>query len=85
MAASVQDFKIASLAAGFTIGFGVLTIWTATQQTMTMRSPLRSAYMYMIWGEIVANLVIGIIAWLYLDEELAGGHVYVLPFELDSC
>lgn len=69
---SVQDYKIASLAAGFTIGFGILTVWTATQQTMTMRSPLRSVYMYMVWGEILANFIIGIIAWLFLDGNIGG-------------
>ena len=82
MATSVQDYRIASLAAGFTIGFGILTIWTAIQQTMTMRSPLRSAYMYMVWGEILANLCIGVIAWLFLDGDVAGGQV---DHHVDCC
>lgn len=67
MATSVGDFKLASAAAGFTLGFGVLTVWEAIKQTRAIRSPLRSVYIYMVWGEILANLSIGIIAWLFLD------------------
>ncbi|KAK1994625.1 hypothetical protein LX36DRAFT_583940 [Colletotrichum falcatum] len=65
--ASKSDYQIASLAAGFTIGFGFLTVWEAMKQTRRNRSPLRSAYIYMIWGEILANLAIGILGWLFLD------------------
>jgi hypothetical protein len=55
--ASKQDLTVASLAAGFTIGFGFLTVWEAIKQTTQNKSPLLSAYIYMIWGEILANLV----------------------------
>jgi hypothetical protein len=64
---SVSDFKLAGVAAGFTLGFGVLTTWEAVKQTKAVRSPLRSHYIYMIWGEIFINLAMGIIAWLLLD------------------
>lgn len=67
MAASKTDYQIASLAAGFTIGFGFLTVWEAMKQTRRNRNPLRSTYIYMMWGEIVANLVIAVIGWLFLD------------------
>jgi MFS superfamily sulfate permease-like transporter len=70
MATSVGDFKLASAAAGFTLGFGLLTVWEAIQQTMANKSPLRSVYIYMVWGEILANLFIGIIAWLFLNGTL---------------
>jgi hypothetical protein len=70
MASNVGDFKLASTAAGFTLGFGVLCVWNVIQQTRSVRSPLRSVYIYMVWGEIVANLIIAIIAWLFLDGTL---------------
>jgi hypothetical protein len=71
MAANVGDFKLASTAAGFTLGFGLLTVWEAIKQTKALKSPLRSVYIYMVWGEILANLLIGIIAWLFLDGTLS--------------
>ena len=70
MSASVQDFQLAALAAGFTIGFGFLTVWEAVKQTRRNHSPLRSAYIYMIWGEILVNVIIGIIGWLFLNDRL---------------
>jgi multisubunit Na+/H+ antiporter MnhE subunit len=70
MSASVQDFQIAALAAGFTIGFGILTVWEAIKQTRRNRNPLKSVYIYMIWGEVAANLGIAIIAWLFLNGKL---------------
>jgi hypothetical protein len=65
--ASETDIKVASLAAGFTLGFGFLTVWEAMKQTRRNRNPLRSMYIYMVWGEIAANLAIAIIGWLFLD------------------
>lgn len=70
MASNVGDFKLASTAAGFTLGFGFLVVWNAIVQTRAVRSPLRSVYVYMVWGEIAANLMIGIIGWLFLDGTL---------------
>jgi hypothetical protein len=64
---SLQDFKIAAAAAGFTLGFGFLTVWEAIKQTQAVKSPLRSHYIYMIWGEILINLAMGIVAWLLMD------------------
>lgn len=73
MASTVADFKLASTAAGFTLGFGVLCVWNAVRQTMSIRSPLRSVYIYMVWGEIAANLGIGILGWLFLDGTIKDG------------
>jgi hypothetical protein len=66
MSVSVEDFQLAAVAAGFTIGFGFLTVWEAIQQTMRNRNPLRSVYIYMVWLEIVGNIGIGVLGWLYL-------------------
>jgi hypothetical protein len=67
---TVQDFELAALAAGFTIGFGFLTVWEAVKQTRRNRNRLRSAYIYMVWGEIAANAVIVIIGWLFLHGKV---------------
>ena len=65
--ASNNDLKITSVAAGFTIGFGLLTVWEAIKQTAENRNPLQSVYIYMLWGEIALNLAIGIMGWVFLD------------------
>ena len=61
------DLKLAGLAAGFTLGFGLLTVWEAVKQTRTVTSPLRSHYIWMVWGEIVSNVAIAVFAWLLLS------------------
>ncbi|KAJ4264361.1 hypothetical protein NW762_005559 [Fusarium torreyae] len=81
MSATTTDIKIASIAMGFTLGFGLLTVWEAWKQTRRNRNPLRSTYIYMLWGEILANLIIAIIGWIFLDG-LIGPTVPVLFFIL---
>lgn len=70
---SKVDYQVASLAAGFSLGFGILTVWEASKQTMRNKNPIRSPYIWMIWGEIVANLVLGILAYLFLDGTVTAG------------
>ncbi|KAI1493372.1 hypothetical protein F5X96DRAFT_622219 [Biscogniauxia mediterranea] len=65
--ASKSDYQLASVAFGFTLGFGFLTVWEALKQTRRSRNPRRNVFIYMIWGEIVANLAIAIVGWLFLD------------------
>ena len=62
------DLQLAAAAAGFSLGFGFLTVVRAYKQTRANRAPARSAYIYMLWGEILANLVLGIMTWLYLKD-----------------
>jgi hypothetical protein len=64
--ASTLDYQLSALAAGFTLGFGFLTVWEAIKQTRRNFNPLRSAYIYMLWGEIAANVSIGILGWMFL-------------------
>ncbi|KAI1465827.1 uncharacterized protein F4812DRAFT_113792 [Daldinia caldariorum] len=64
---NITDIQVASLAAGFSMGFGILTVWEAIKQTRRNRHPLRSTYIYMLWGEIIANVVILIIGYLWID------------------
>jgi hypothetical protein len=70
---TVNDLQLASLAWGFTIGFGFLTTWTAIKQTAHMHrryklSRLNSPYIWMIWLEILVCLIFSIICWLYLNK-----------------
>ncbi|KAL7896127.1 hypothetical protein HDV63DRAFT_235134 [Trichoderma sp. SZMC 28014] len=76
---STSDIQVASVAAGFTLGFGFLTVWKAIQHTMRNRRPWKSQYIYMIWGEILANLCLGLIGWFFLDGQL-GPEIPVLFF-----
>lgn len=71
-----NDIIIASLAWGFTIGFGWLTTWTALKQTKQMwrrhgSRTWRNAYIWMIWLEILVCLTFGFICFLYL--------LYIIP------
>lgn len=44
-----SDQIVASLAVGFTLGFGFLTVWEAIKQTRRSKNPRRSIYIYMVW------------------------------------
>ena len=79
MSATIGDYQLAATAAGFTLGFGFLTVWEAIQQTRRNRNPLRSTYIYMIWGEIVANVAIGVIGWLFLAGTLGPTYASTPP------
>ncbi|KAI4736403.1 hypothetical protein E4T50_13088 [Aureobasidium sp. EXF-12298] len=70
---SSGDYQVAACAAGFTIGFGFLTTVRAIHQTKANRNPWKSAYIYMIWGEILANLALGVLCWLWLKDMLHNG------------
>jgi hypothetical protein len=70
---TVADLQLASLAWGFTIGFGFLTTWTAIKQTADIQrrhgySKLNSPYIWMIWLEILVCLIFSIICWLHLND-----------------
>lgn len=65
------DLSIASIAWGFSIGFGFLTTWKAIKQTVDIQrrygvSRLNSPYIWMIWLEIVVCLAFSVICWLHL-------------------
>ncbi|KAH0606865.1 uncharacterized protein H6S33_003699 [Morchella sextelata] len=76
MSHSISDIKVSSIAFGFTLGFGFLTTWNAIKQTNRSRNPWKSAYIYMIWGELLANVAITIQAYLYLS----GVAQFTLPY-----
>ncbi|KAE8333036.1 hypothetical protein BDV39DRAFT_199387 [Aspergillus sergii] len=67
MEPSVSDFKLVGLAAGFTLGFGFLTVWNAIKQTSEIEKPYKSPFVILIWIEILSNVVIGVMGWLVLE------------------
>ncbi|RAL62690.1 hypothetical protein DID88_004533 [Monilinia fructigena] len=65
------DLAIASIAFGWTLGFGWLTTWTAYKQTKRVRerygiTRVHTPYVVMIWSEIIVCLSFAIICWLHL-------------------
>ncbi|KAI9056129.1 hypothetical protein LZ554_001057 [Drepanopeziza brunnea f. sp. 'monogermtubi'] len=69
---SRADLVIASIAWGFTLGFGFLTTWTAVKQTTAIAQRYgfdraNSPYIFMIWGEILVSFIFSIICWLHLN------------------
>ncbi|KAJ9635443.1 hypothetical protein H2199_008446 [Coniosporium tulheliwenetii] len=71
------DSKIACVAFGFTIGFGYLTAWDAWKITAKHRSPLRSLFIWMVWSEMLVNLVIAIVAFLFLEGHIKPSYVKI--------
>ena len=61
-----SDIIIASVVFGLAMIFGILAACVAFQQTRAARRPLRSAYIWMIWLEIAASVVIGLECLFYL-------------------
>lgn len=66
-----HDLIIASIAWGFTIGFGWLTTWTAIKQSAHVyrrcgRAVFRNTYIWMIWLEILVCLIFAIVCFLHL-------------------
>ncbi|KAL2848412.1 hypothetical protein BJY01DRAFT_233975 [Aspergillus pseudoustus] len=65
------EMAVASIAWGFTLGFGWLTSWTAVKQTVNIyhrngHHILGNTYVWMIWLEIIVCLAFSIICWLYV-------------------
>ncbi|EGU83287.1 hypothetical protein FOXB_06201 [Fusarium oxysporum f. sp. conglutinans Fo5176] len=78
-----DDIVIASLAWGFTIGFGWLTTWTAMKQTKHIYerhrlSIFRNAYVWMIWLEILVCLIFSIICCFAFYFAIHKKHAYRL-------
>jgi p-aminobenzoyl-glutamate transporter AbgT len=83
-AVTKDDMVIASVAGGFTIGFGWLTTWTAIKQTRHIYKRVglkvfRNAYVWMIWLEILVCLIFAVICWLYLRGVIPPRLGYISP------
>ncbi|CAE7182913.1 unnamed protein product [Rhizoctonia solani] len=59
-----EDVRLATLAFGFTIGFGYFVVWHAIKQTHKIRK--RTAYIIMCWLEVVACLTLAVLSWLFI-------------------
>jgi hypothetical protein len=62
-----NDQVLAGIVWGFTLGFGVLTAAKAVQQTrdiLRRTGPAGNAYIWMVWGTLLANFVGSILVWL---------------------
>ncbi|KAG9122275.1 hypothetical protein FRC07_001430 [Ceratobasidium sp. 392] len=55
------DMKVATLAFGWTIGFGYFVVWHAIKQSRKI-----SAFTIMCWLEILVCAIFAIICWMYL-------------------
>lgn len=65
-----KDETVGALAVGFSLGFGFLTFWEAIKQTRRSKNPRRSPYIAMVWGELLANVVILILGYLFFKGVL---------------
>ncbi|RKF65985.1 hypothetical protein OnM2_000020 [Erysiphe neolycopersici] len=77
-----KDLAIASLAWGFTMGFGFLTTWNAMKQTALVHrrygtSRLISPYIWMIWLEILISFILGITCWLHMVGVVPPRYIFV--------
>ncbi|KAJ1306144.1 hypothetical protein OPQ81_010855 [Rhizoctonia solani] len=63
-----EDVRLATLAFGFTIGFGYFVVWHAFKQTHKIQK--RTAYIVMCWLEVIACITLGIISWLYIIGDI---------------
>ncbi|CEL52720.1 hypothetical protein RSOLAG1IB_05926 [Rhizoctonia solani AG-1 IB] len=59
-----RDIKLATLAFGFTMGFGWFVVWHAIKQTKKIRK--RGAYIVMCWMEIIACATLALLSWLFI-------------------
>ncbi|KAH6664021.1 hypothetical protein B0J14DRAFT_494014 [Halenospora varia] len=69
------DLDIVSICFGFSLGFCVLTGSKAARQTFAIyrrTHSLRNLYMWMIWTEVIVNLVIAILSWLFIRGDIRG-------------
>ncbi|KAF3032747.1 hypothetical protein E8E11_003197 [Didymella keratinophila] len=63
---TTADIIIASTVWGLTLVNVIIGIWLAYGQSKVSRSPLRSAYVWMIWLELVISFVMGLECFLHL-------------------
>ncbi|KAK7033921.1 hypothetical protein VNI00_012545 [Paramarasmius palmivorus] len=65
---TTNDIKIASLAFGWTLGFGYFTACHAVRETRRTRRV--NTYVVLIWGELLVCLIFAVICWLYLTHDI---------------
>jgi len=78
--ATLSDIKLSSIFFGTTIGVVIFTAWKAIDQTIPMirrGTAFRSSYLWFVWGHLVLNSTISILAWLFMDG--------VIPMGYETC
>lgn len=68
------DREISLTCWGFTIGFGILIIrgaWNQTKQ-VTNRFRIRSPYIWFLWIDIICTFGFGCSAWFYMEQYVKG-------------
>lgn len=67
-----EDMYVASIVWGFTLGCGMFTASKAVQQTSIAWKRARriTPYAIMVWLELVASSVMGLLTWLFLHGTL---------------
>ena len=69
----VEDQKLASIAWGFALGFGVLTATKAIRQTREiLQRPNRTSniYIWLVWGTLLVNFLGSVLVWLGIDGKI---------------
>ncbi|CAE6449612.1 unnamed protein product [Rhizoctonia solani] len=70
-----EDVRLATLAFGFTTGFGYFVVWHAIKQTHKIK---RTAYIIMCWLEVAACFTLAILSWLFIIGVI--GHSFWIYF-----
>ncbi|KAK0433067.1 hypothetical protein EV421DRAFT_1998127 [Armillaria borealis] len=65
------DSNLGSIVFGWFLGFSIQVVWRAALETK--RASRVSAYIIMIWLEILANMTFAVIAWCYLQKFINPG------------
>lgn len=61
-----SDIIVASVVWALTLINVIVALWQVSTQTKESRSPRRSAYIWMIWLELVISFVMGLQCYLHL-------------------
>jgi hypothetical protein len=64
---NADDVKVATLAWGFTLGFGVLTALKIVEQTVSISRRVgfsKSVYLWMVWILYIDNCIGSVIIWM---------------------
>jgi hypothetical protein len=71
---TLTDIKLTTFVFGFTLGFASLTTWKAVHQTLKIWKRTNSVtvvYTWMIWFELIVNLVVSVISWLFMEGKIS--------------
>jgi hypothetical protein len=91
------DIVVASIVWALTLVNAGIAVWLACAQTKVSRSPLRSIYIWMVWLEMIASVVMGFESYLHLlkiippseypmvDAILPDLHFAGFPFYFSIC